>query len=392
MPEIYEPREDTFLILKEVRRYAKGTVLDMGTGSGILAIAASKKAKQVIGVDINKKVLDYARKKSANIDNIKFIYSDLFKNLKKQKFDLIIFNPPYLPEEKKEPKWLKTQITGGKKGYEILDSFFEKASSYLKPNGKILVLFSTLTGIDKVHEILENYAFNYQKLAEETFDFETLFVYLVEKSNLLKELENKGITNIKKIAKGRRGLIYKTKLKGKQIVIKKQRPESKAVGRIQNEAKWLKILNKKGIGPKFRFLNKDYFVYDYVEGTFLPLFIEKASKNDIKAILTEILRQCHILDKIKINKEEMHRPLRHILIDKNLKVTMIDFERTHKTDKPKNVNQFLQFLKRNLVIKLLRKKGFKYNRKQLQTLEKTYKKDVSEKNLKEITKALFLPK
>lgn len=386
---VYEPREDTFLVLKEVQRYAQGRVLDMGTGSGVLAIAASKQADLVIGADINKKALDYARKKAANIDNIKFVYSNLFKKLKKQEFDLIIFNPPYLPEKKKEPQWLKLQITGGKKGYEILDRFFSQASNYLTPNGKILVLFSTLTKQDKVHEILENYAFNYQKLAEQSFDFETLFVYLVEKSEFLKELEKKGISNIKKIAKGHRGLIYKAQLKNKLIVIKKKRPESEAVGRMQNEANWLKVLNKKGIGPKFRFTDKDYFAYDYVEGTFLPLFIEKASKNKIKKVLTEIFKQCFILDKLKVNKEEMHRPLKHVLIDKDLKVTMIDFERTHKTDSPKNLTQFLQFIKRDSVMKLLRKKGFMYGRRQLLNFAQEYKKDISAKNVIEIIKALW---
>lgn len=386
--QVYEPREDTFLVLKEVQRYAMGRVLDMGTGSGVLAIAAAEQADLVIGCDINKKALDYARKKAANIDNIRFIRSDLFKNIK-QKFDLIIFNPPYLPEKKKEPQWLKQQISGGKKGYEILDRFFSQASNYLTPNGKILVLFSTLTKQDKVHEILDNYAFNYQKLAEQSFDFETLFIYLVEKSEFLKELEKKGISNIKKIAKGHRGLIYKAQLKNKLIVIKKKLPESEAKGRMQNEAKWLQILNKKGIGPKFRFTDKDYFVYNYVEGIFLPLFIEKASKNKIKKVLTEIFKQCFILDKLKVNKEEMHRPLKHVLIDKDLKVTMIDFERTHKTGSPKNLTQFLQFIKRDSVMKLLKKKGFMYGRRQLLNFAKEYKKDISAKNVIEIIKALW---
>jgi len=387
-PKIYEPREDTFLILKEVKTYAQGRVLDMGTGSGILAIAAAKQADFVIGADINKKALDYARKKAAGFQNIKFVYSDLFSYFKKNpdKFDLIIFNPPYLPEKKAEPRWLKQQISGGKKGYEILERFFSEASNYLTPDGKILVLFSTLTGADKVHAILDNYAFNYQKLAEESFDFETLFVYLVEKSELLKKLEKKGIINVKKIAKGHRGLIYKAKLNRKEIVIKKQREDIAAVGRIKNEAKWLKILNKKGIGPKIISLEDNYFIYEYIKGEFLPSYIEKAPKVKIKKVLTKVFEQCFILDKIKVNKEEMHHPLKHVLIDD--KVTMLDFERTHKTDKPKNVTQFCQFVSSVAVLKILKKKGFKFNKTQILKLARNYKKNMNEENFKEIIRAI----
>ena len=388
--EIYQPREDTFLILKQIKPYAKGNVLDMGTGTGILAIEAAKKAKSVIGCDINKKALEYAKQKSKDIENIKFVYSDIFSYFKKhpKKFDLIIFNPPYLPEEKKEPFELRPATTGGKKGYELIDRFLSQAGQYLKPDGKILILFSTLTKKDKVYEALENYAFNYQKLAEQSFDFETLFVYLVEKSDFLKSVEKNKIKNVKKIAKGHRGLIYKAKLNNINIVIKRKRPESKAVGRIQNEVKWLKILNKKSIGPKLLFAGKDYFTYKYIPGIFIPEFLEKADKIKIKKILAECFKQCFIMDKLKANKEEMHHPYKHIIIDK--KPVMIDFERMHYTEKTKNVSQFCQFITNRKILPILQQKGFSYTKKQIVNAVKIYKKKINKKNLKKLMIISFL--
>ena len=83
MTEIYEPREDTFLILKQIKYHATGDVLDMGTGSGVLAIAAAKAADYVIGVDVNEDALEYARAKAEEfeLENVEFINSDLFSYL-----------------------------------------------------------------------------------------------------------------------------------------------------------------------------------------------------------------------------------------------------------------------------------------------------------------------
>lgn len=361
LKEVYEPREDTFLIEKKVKRYTNGRVLDMGTGSGVLAIEASQKADFVVGADINRKALSYARKKAKTmgLKNIRFVYSDLFSCFKRKKdvFDLIIFNPPYLPEQKGEDKSTKMQVSGGKKGYELLERFFSEASSYLAPNGKILVLFSTLTNKDKVHEILDNYCFKYQKLIEESYDFETLFVYLAEKSKFLKALEKKGIKNVFKLAKGHRGIVYAGKYRGKKIAVKRKRPESEAVGRMQNEAKWLKILNKKGIGPRFIFSEDDYFVYYFIDGKFIMDFLREANNREINKVLCDLVDQCNLLDKLGLNKEEMHHPLKHIIVRRN-KPVMIDFERIHYSDKPKNLTQFLQFLSSRIVYDILHKKGF----------------------------------
>ena len=121
--EIYQPREDTMLILKEIREYAKGNVLDMGTGTGVLALEASRTAEHVYACDINKDAVEFAKKQTMDRTNINCVYSDLFSYFKKhpEKFDLIIFNPPYLPEHKYDKK---KDTTGGKKGYEVLERFF----------------------------------------------------------------------------------------------------------------------------------------------------------------------------------------------------------------------------------------------------------------------------
>lgn len=172
--EIYEPREDSFLLLKEVGKFAKGRVLDMGTGTGILAEEAAKKAEHVLAADINKKAINYCKKNIKN-KKIKFVVSDLFSNVK-GKFDLIIFNPPYLPAD---PRVKDLTIDGGKKGHEIIEKFLNTIHHYLYSSGKILLVFSSLTGKEKVKDIIKKEDFNYKELSKQKLYFEELYVYLI---------------------------------------------------------------------------------------------------------------------------------------------------------------------------------------------------------------------
>ncbi|MBI2671921.1 DUF2431 domain-containing protein [Candidatus Woesearchaeota archaeon] len=169
---VYEPSDDSFLIQEFVRKYAKGKVLDIGTGSGILAKTALEKTKDVLAVDIDEESVEHCKKLGINT-----VKSDLFENVK-GKFDLIIFNPPYLPDDKNKLKDDHFYI-GGKKGNEILERFFSKAKEYLNKNGKILIVFSSLT--PNVEEIMEKDKFKFKKLKEKAFFYEKLYVYLVEK-------------------------------------------------------------------------------------------------------------------------------------------------------------------------------------------------------------------
>jgi release factor glutamine methyltransferase len=386
---VYEPKEDTYLILEQVREYAFGDVLDMGTGSGILAIEASRTADNVIGADISKRALEVARRNAAGITNISFVYSDLFSYFKNypMKFDLIIFNPPYLPEMKGEEKEVSQAVAGGRHGYELLAGFLDDAADFLKPDGRIIILFSSITQRNKIHEILEEHAFNYHKLSEKEIPNETLYVYLCEKSDFLNELEGEGITHVKKLTKGHRGIIYTARYNGKKAVVKQKLPESKAVARMANEARWLRVLNKYDVGPRFIKHDKEWFAYYYVDGVFFPEFMEKSKKSDIKKVIIDVFQQMKVLDEKKINKEEMHNPYKHIIV-KDSKATLIDFERTHITKKPHNVTQFCQYLTFKAVYDTLKRKGFRFEKRKLRSLAARYKKKMDEENFKAVVSAL----
>jgi release factor glutamine methyltransferase len=168
---IYEPSDDTFLLAEQVKKLVQGKVLDLGTGSGYLAEIAIKNNCQVLAADINKECVTYCNNKG-----IKTIQSDLFSNIK-DKFDYIIFNPPYLPEDKDEDEESKLVTTGGKNGNEIIIKFFKQVKSHLNPNGKILILVSSLT--PDAEQILKSNDLKYKELSNKKLFFEELKVYLI---------------------------------------------------------------------------------------------------------------------------------------------------------------------------------------------------------------------
>lgn len=168
---IYTPAEDSFLLEKAVKKYAKGKrVLDMGSGSGVQAQAAlASGACEVTAVDIDGEVVAHLKKQ-----HLKTIKSNLFTNVKGT-FDLIIFNPPYLPQDAREDAKSARITSGGKKGDELLLRFFRQAQRHLAPKGSLLIVLSSLTPQKKLLSLIKK-----QHLSKKVIDKTSVFMETLE--------------------------------------------------------------------------------------------------------------------------------------------------------------------------------------------------------------------
>ncbi len=150
------PRPDTECVVVECLRLAKDvtepTLLDIGTGSGCLAIAIAKhhKTAQVTAIDISPEALAVASRNAARhgvAERIRFLQGDLFAPIPAgERFDFILSNPPYIPHDDiaKLPPGVRdyephVALDGGADGFAVFDRLIAEAPAHLKPDGYLLL-------------------------------------------------------------------------------------------------------------------------------------------------------------------------------------------------------------------------------------------------------------
>lgn len=175
---VYVPAEDSYLLADNLEIKKGQSVLEIGTGSGIVAMYASRLTDDITVTDINFDACELARKNFAEngIENIEILWGNLFEVVENRKFDVILFNTPYLPTEDDEvlDNTINYAFDGGLNGRKVIDLFLNEVGNHLNDGGIVQMIQSSLSGNDETLARLDELGFIAEIAASEHFFFEDI--------------------------------------------------------------------------------------------------------------------------------------------------------------------------------------------------------------------------
>lgn len=186
--QVYPPSDDTFLLIKACRPFieSRDRFLEIGVGTGLLSIVAVQHGAEVVATDINPNALKCARK-NAELNEVTLTLkkSDLFQNIQ-HTFDMIVFNPPYLPAIKEDvhlSSSMRKALVGGNTGNEIALKFINTVGNYLTSNGLAFLTASSRGGKQEIINNLKDKGYSVAVVKKSRFFFEELAVLKIKKKH-----------------------------------------------------------------------------------------------------------------------------------------------------------------------------------------------------------------
>ncbi|WP_295616354.1 HemK2/MTQ2 family protein methyltransferase [uncultured Methanobrevibacter sp.] len=175
---VYIPSDDTFLLAENLEIKEGQSVLEIGTGSGLVSMYASLLTEDITATDINFNALELAEKnfKLNNINSIKLEFGDMFEPVKDKKFDVILFNTPYLPTDSDDiiDDDLNYAFDGGLNGRKVIDRFINEVSNHLNDKGIVQIIQSSLSDNDRTLDMFDRNGFVAEIAESEKFFFEEI--------------------------------------------------------------------------------------------------------------------------------------------------------------------------------------------------------------------------
>ncbi|MEU0005160.1 HemK2/MTQ2 family protein methyltransferase [Streptomyces sp. NPDC006314] len=159
-PGVYAPQDDTELLAEALREEAPnpGTrVLDVGTGSGALALEAARQGAEVTAVDVSLRAVWTARVNAwLTRLPVHIRRGNLFDPVRDRTYDIILANPPYVPapDAGRGPRGRSRAWDAGHDGRLLLDRICRDAPPLLRPEGVLLIVHSALSDPDRTLELL----------------------------------------------------------------------------------------------------------------------------------------------------------------------------------------------------------------------------------------------
>ncbi len=176
--DVYEPAADTELLVRSIRLREGERVLEIGTGTGVVAIHCAKHGCRVTATDVVEKALELARENiGQNAVDVDLLEGDMFDPVS-GRYDVIIFNPPYLPTAPEDLTHsdLDKALDGGPDGTHVTLRFLEQLNDYLTEEGRAYIVVSSLQDMGRIEQEMLTRHLVARKRGSERFDFETISV------------------------------------------------------------------------------------------------------------------------------------------------------------------------------------------------------------------------
>ncbi|THA86450.1 methyltransferase domain-containing protein [Streptomyces sp. A0592] len=151
-PGVYRPQADTGLLARALLHEGIGPgtdVMDIGTGSGALALLAASRGARVTAVDVSRKAVTAARLNSTRLGlPLSVLHGDFAAVSRGRRFDIVLANPPYVPSPRARlpGRGPGRAWEGGEAGREVIDRICVRAAALLRPGGVLLMVHSALCG------------------------------------------------------------------------------------------------------------------------------------------------------------------------------------------------------------------------------------------------------
>ena len=176
--DVYDPHDDTELLIEAVRVKRDAMALDLGCGAGLVGIQMRKLGARVVCADLNASALRLARENAArnNVD-VEVVRCDMTKPLRLGRFDVVAFNPPYLPTTAKErlEKPLNYAFDGGDDGLGPTNRFLDECQR--DPPGRVFLIGSSLQGNGGVEQSARDRGMRVRVACTKNLSWERLTVY-----------------------------------------------------------------------------------------------------------------------------------------------------------------------------------------------------------------------
>jgi putative serine/threonine protein kinase len=150
--------------------------------------------------------------------------------------------------------------------------------------------------------------------------------------------------NVPVLGKGFVGIVVIAHLDNQRVALKIRRVDSDRLG-LQHEARMLAKANSVQVGPKLIGVSKNFLLMQLVDGALLPEWLgAQQEKGHVRGVLNDVLEQCWRLDNLGLDHGELSKAPKHLIVGKQQKRWIVDFETASVDRKPANVTSVCQFL------------------------------------------------